>query len=72
MGLHSHAGVEQAARDAGNDCRAGAGAAGQRLAAAAFEYAQADGMAIDHLGIASLLGARWIDAVYFPLSNLYE
>ncbi|MEH2106669.1 c-type cytochrome biogenesis protein CcsB [Nostoc sp.] len=30
------------------------------------------GMAIANLGIATLLGARWIEAGYFPLSNLYE
>jgi cytochrome c-type biogenesis protein CcsB len=30
------------------------------------------GMAIANLAIAVLLGARWIDAGYFPLSNLYE
>jgi cytochrome c-type biogenesis protein CcsB len=30
------------------------------------------GMAIANLSIATLLGARWIDAGYFPLSNLYE
>ncbi|MGA9380802.1 MAG: c-type cytochrome biogenesis protein CcsB [Phormidium sp.] len=30
------------------------------------------GMAIANLCIASLLGARWIEAGYFPLSNLYE
>ncbi|MBW4653957.1 MAG: c-type cytochrome biogenesis protein CcsB [Kaiparowitsia implicata GSE-PSE-MK54-09C] len=30
------------------------------------------GMAIANLSIAALLGARWIDAGYFPLSNLYE
>ncbi len=30
------------------------------------------GMAISNLSIAALLGARWIDAGYFPLSNLYE
>ncbi len=30
------------------------------------------GMAIANLCIAALLGARWIDAGYFPLSNLYE
>jgi cytochrome c-type biogenesis protein CcsB len=30
------------------------------------------GMAISNLCIATLLGARWIDAGYFPLSNLYE
>jgi len=29
-------------------------------------------MAIANLCIATLLGARWIDAGYFPLSNLYE
>lgn len=29
-------------------------------------------MAIANLCIAALLGARWIDAGYFPLSNLYE
>jgi cytochrome c-type biogenesis protein CcsB len=30
------------------------------------------GMAIANLGIAALLGARWIEGGYFPLSNLYE
>ncbi len=30
------------------------------------------GMAIAALMITALLGARWIDAGYFPLSNLYE
>ncbi len=30
------------------------------------------GMAIANLTIAALLGARWIEAGYFPLSNLYE
>ncbi|MEH1992383.1 c-type cytochrome biogenesis protein CcsB [Nostoc sp.] len=30
------------------------------------------GMAIANLSIATLLGARWIEAGYFPLSNLYE
>jgi cytochrome c-type biogenesis protein CcsB len=30
------------------------------------------GMAIANLCIATLLGARWIDAGYFPISNLYE
>ncbi|NET08604.1 MAG: c-type cytochrome biogenesis protein CcsB [Merismopedia sp. SIO2A8] len=30
------------------------------------------GMAIANLCMATLLGARWIDAGYFPLSNLYE
>jgi cytochrome c-type biogenesis protein CcsB len=30
------------------------------------------GVAIANLCIAALLGARWIDAGYFPLSNLYE
>jgi cytochrome c-type biogenesis protein CcsB len=30
------------------------------------------GMIIANLSIATLLGARWIDAGYFPLSNLYE
>lgn len=30
------------------------------------------GMVIANLSIATLLGARWIDAGYFPLSNLYE
>ncbi|ELS31908.1 MULTISPECIES: c-type cytochrome biogenesis protein CcsB [Pseudanabaena] len=30
------------------------------------------GMAIANLCIATLLAARWIDAGYFPLSNLYE
>jgi cytochrome c-type biogenesis protein CcsB len=32
----------------------------------------ASGMAIANLCIAALLGARWIEAGYFPLSNLYE
>jgi cytochrome c-type biogenesis protein CcsB len=32
----------------------------------------ATGMAIANLCIATLLGARWIEAGYFPLSNLYE
>jgi cytochrome c-type biogenesis protein CcsB len=30
------------------------------------------GMAIANLTIAALLGARWLEAGYFPLSNLYE
>jgi cytochrome c-type biogenesis protein CcsB len=30
------------------------------------------GMAIANLCMAALLGARWLDAGYFPLSNLYE
>ncbi|MEM8602419.1 MAG: c-type cytochrome biogenesis protein CcsB [Cyanobacteria bacterium P01_H01_bin.121] len=30
------------------------------------------GMAIANLCIAALLGARWLDAGYFPISNLYE
>jgi cytochrome c-type biogenesis protein CcsB len=30
------------------------------------------GMAIANLCIATLLGARWLEAGYFPLSNLYE
>jgi cytochrome c-type biogenesis protein CcsB len=30
------------------------------------------GMAIANLCIATILGARWIEAGYFPLSNLYE
>ncbi|MBE9124689.1 MULTISPECIES: c-type cytochrome biogenesis protein CcsB [unclassified Coleofasciculus] len=30
------------------------------------------GMAIANLCIAALLGARWLNAGYFPLSNLYE
>ncbi|MCT7951039.1 c-type cytochrome biogenesis protein CcsB [Ancylothrix sp. C2] len=30
------------------------------------------GMAVANLCIAALLGARWIEAGYFPLSNLYE
>lgn len=29
-------------------------------------------MAIANLGLATLLGARWLEAGYFPLSNLYE
>ncbi len=30
------------------------------------------GMAIANMTIAALLGARWLEAGYFPLSNLYE
>ncbi|MBE9040721.1 cytochrome c biogenesis protein CcsA, partial [Oscillatoriales cyanobacterium LEGE 11467] len=30
------------------------------------------GMAVGNLCIAALLGARWIEAGYFPISNLYE
>ncbi|MEG4863465.1 MULTISPECIES: c-type cytochrome biogenesis protein CcsB [unclassified Microcoleus] len=30
------------------------------------------GMAVANLSIAALLGSRWIEAGYFPLSNLYE
>jgi len=30
------------------------------------------GMAIANLFMAALLGARWLEAGYFPLSNLYE
>ncbi|NJO21192.1 MAG: cytochrome c biogenesis protein CcsA, partial [Spirulinaceae cyanobacterium RM2_2_10] len=30
------------------------------------------GMAIANLCLATLLGARWLEAGYFPLSNLYE
>ncbi|MBW4466802.1 MAG: c-type cytochrome biogenesis protein CcsB [Pegethrix bostrychoides GSE-TBD4-15B] len=30
------------------------------------------GMGMANLGIAALLGARWLEAGYFPLSNLYE
>jgi len=30
------------------------------------------GMAIANLCIATLLGARWLEASYFPISNLYE
>lgn len=30
------------------------------------------GMGIANLCIAALLGARWLEAGYFPLSNLYE
>ena len=30
------------------------------------------GVAIANLCMATLLGARWIEAGYFPLSNLYE
>lgn len=32
----------------------------------------ATGMAIANIGLAALLGARWLEAGYFPLSNLYE
>lgn len=37
-----------------------------------FSMLGATGMAIANLCIAALLSARWIDAGYFPLSNLYE
>ncbi|NEP80961.1 MAG: c-type cytochrome biogenesis protein CcsB, partial [Okeania sp. SIO3B3] len=30
------------------------------------------GMAIANLCIATLLGGRWLEAGYFPISNLYE
>ena len=30
------------------------------------------GMAIANLTVAALLGARWLEAGYFPISNLYE
>ena len=30
------------------------------------------GMAIANLCIAAMLGSRWLEAGYFPLSNLYE
>jgi len=30
------------------------------------------GVAISNLSIAALLGARWLEAGYFPISNLYE
>ena len=30
------------------------------------------GTAIANLSIAALLGARWLEAGYFPISNLYE
>ena len=30
------------------------------------------GMAIANLTLAGLLGARWLEAGYFPISNLYE
>lgn len=32
----------------------------------------ATGMAIANIGLAALLGSRWLEAGYFPLSNLYE
>ncbi|BAY27356.1 cytochrome c assembly protein [Calothrix sp. NIES-2100] len=38
----------------------------------AFAAMGTAGMAIANLCIATLLGARWIEAGYFPLSNLYE
>jgi cytochrome c-type biogenesis protein CcsB len=37
-----------------------------------FSILGTTGMAIANLCIAALLGARWIEAGYFPLSNLYE
>jgi cytochrome c-type biogenesis protein CcsB len=46
------------------------GAAFPNLSAAAA--LGTSGMAIANLCIATLLGARWIEAGYFPLSNLYE
>ncbi|MBW4516500.1 MAG: c-type cytochrome biogenesis protein CcsB [Timaviella obliquedivisa GSE-PSE-MK23-08B] len=47
-----------------------AGAAFPRLAY--LTVAGTTGMAIANLCIAALLGARWIEGGYFPLSNLYE
>jgi cytochrome c-type biogenesis protein CcsB len=38
----------------------------------ALEEIGTAGMGIGNLVMATLLGARWIDAGYFPLSNLYE
>jgi cytochrome c-type biogenesis protein CcsB len=40
--------------------------------AAYLATAGATGMGIANLCIAALLGARWLEAGYFPLSNLYE
>ncbi|MBD2462251.1 c-type cytochrome biogenesis protein CcsB [Oscillatoria sp. FACHB-1407] len=37
-----------------------------------LSVAGSTGMAIANLFMAALLGARWIEAGYFPLSNLYE
>ncbi|MBM0741069.1 c-type cytochrome biogenesis protein CcsB [Phormidium sp. CLA17] len=37
-----------------------------------LEIVGSTGMAIANLCIAALLGARWLEAGYFPLSNLYE
>lgn len=37
-----------------------------------LEIAGTTGMAIANLCMAALLGARWLEAGYFPLSNLYE
>jgi hypothetical protein len=37
-----------------------------------LQTAGTTGMAIANLCIAGLLGARWIEGGYFPLSNLYE
>lgn len=37
-----------------------------------LQMAGTTGMAIANLCIAGLLGARWIEGGYFPLSNLYE
>ncbi len=37
-----------------------------------LESLSSAGMAIANLCIAGLLGARWLEAGYFPLSNLYE
>ena len=37
-----------------------------------LEMAGTTGLAIANLCMAALLGARWLEAGYFPLSNLYE
>lgn len=46
------------------------GAAFPRLPA--LQLTGTTGMAIANLCMAALLGARWLEAGYFPLSNLYE
>ena len=58
---YPHRRIEQAAPDAGHHRRAGAGAAGQRFAGAAFVHAQLDMVAVEHLheaGIDALRKAR--------------
>jgi hypothetical protein len=55
---HLHGRIDQAAPDAGHHGRAGAGAAGERLACAALVHAQAHGVAINDLHETGIHAAR--------------